>query len=322
MSRVIVVGAGIAGIACARELVAAGISVSVRERAGTVGGRMASPRINGRPVDVGAAYFTARDPDFVAQAEDWCARGLARRWTDRFATLDARGLGAAKEGPWRYATCSGLRSLVHDLAGQGRPAPAVPLALRSPVSVVESGPAVDGEPADAVVLAMPDPQVRRIVSPHLSAIHTLVSSRPWEAALTLTASYPRRTWPADFDGAFINDDATLAWVADDGRRRADLAPVLVTHSTAGFAARQLGAPQEAAPAMAAALDRLLLCGAPARMRVHRWTFARPREPRDEPFHFGSDRVGLAGDGWGSPRIETAWLSGRALGRHIAAELAG
>jgi phytoene dehydrogenase-like protein len=39
---VVVVGAGIAGIACARELAAAGVEVRVLERARVVGGRMAS----------------------------------------------------------------------------------------------------------------------------------------------------------------------------------------------------------------------------------------------------------------------------------------
>ena len=68
---VVVVGAGIAGIACARELAVAGVEVRVLERARVVGGRMASRHLHGRPVDLGAAYFTASDPTFTALAEGW-----------------------------------------------------------------------------------------------------------------------------------------------------------------------------------------------------------------------------------------------------------
>ena len=59
---VVVVGAGLAGVACGVELAAAGVDVRLVERARTVGGRMASRRIDSRPVDLGAAYFTVRDP--------------------------------------------------------------------------------------------------------------------------------------------------------------------------------------------------------------------------------------------------------------------
>jgi renalase len=312
VGRVIVVGAGIAGVTCARELVRAGHEVDVRERAMAVGGRMAAPQIEGRPVDIGASYFTASDPAFVRQVQDWCSRGLARCWTDRFPQLTAAGLKELAPGPWRYATPGGLASLVADLAPEST-------GLGRLVSRIEPGPAVDGEPADAVVLAMPDPQAERILGPGLPEVRARVERRSWEPVIALAANFGRRTWEP-FEGAFINDHPTLRWVADDGRRRGDDAAVLVAHSTGAFAAGFLTQPAAAGPHMAEALDRLLGCGRPRSVHIHRWSFARPAESRHESHFFGSDRVGLAGDGWGAPRVETAWLSGRALGRCIAAEL--
>ena len=251
-------------------------------------------------VDSGASYFTAADPAFVEQAEDWCARGLARPWTDRFPSLTSAGLGEAKPGPWRYATSRGLRSLVADLAAGP---PALSLVKRSPVSQVEPGPSVDGERADAVVLAMPDPQVRRLIDDRLGDVLAQVTGRQWEPALALLAFYPRRSWP-DFDGAFINSDPILRWVADDGSRRGDSAPVLVAHSTPSFAAAHLAASQDAVPTMVDALARLLDCGqARPQLTSTAGRSARPADSREEPYYFGSDRIGLAGDGWGSPRVE-------------------
>ena len=54
MDPVIVVGAGISGVAAARELRDAGLPVVVLDRGRRIGGRMASRTIDGRPVDIGA----------------------------------------------------------------------------------------------------------------------------------------------------------------------------------------------------------------------------------------------------------------------------
>ena len=82
----IVIGGGIAGVACARRLHAAGVPVRVLERAHRLGGRMASrsEQVDGRvhPVDIGAPYFTVSDPRFAQVVEALEAAGLVRRWTE------------------------------------------------------------------------------------------------------------------------------------------------------------------------------------------------------------------------------------------------
>ena len=52
-------------------------------------------------------------------------------------------------------------------------------------------------------------------------------------------------------------------------------------------------------------------------RVHRWTFAQPAPGGGELFH-RQGGVYLAGDAFGRPRVQTAWLSGRAVARDILA----
>jgi hypothetical protein len=300
---VIVVGAGIAGIACARELTARGVPVRVRDRARTVGGRMSSKRLHGRPVDLGAAYFTARDEEFVRVAHGWRAAGLAREWTD---TLDVLG-GEPSTGPVRWAAPHGLRSLVADLAT------GLDVALESPVQRVGPGPVVDGERADAVVLAMPDPQAARL--------YEGVPAMPaWTPVISVAAGWERRHWP-DLAAAFVNDHPAITIVADDGARRGDGAPVLVAHSTAEVARAHDADPDGAVPVVLDALRDLLGVPAPTWTHAHRWRYASPGAPREEPFHLGDDGVGLAGDGWGRPRVETAWRSGTLLGRELADRLA-
>jgi predicted NAD/FAD-dependent oxidoreductase len=50
------------------------------------------------------------------------------------------------------------------------------------------------------------------------------------------------------------------------------------------------------------------------VRVHRWTYAQPRP--GTPSYATDGRVWLAGDAFGKPRVQTAWLSGRAVARAI------
>ncbi len=306
---VCVVGAGIAGTACARALTTAGVPVVLLERGRVAGGRMASRRLEGRYVDLGASYFVARDPGFAALVADWTARGLARPWTDTFTVLPS---GERKQGPLRHGATGGLRSLVEDLAT------GIDLRLETAVTSVGPGPTVDGQAYDAVVLAMPDPQALRLLDPSCTVERDALAGREWQPVLALAAGFPERTW--DLDGAFVHDDPVLDWVADDGRRRGDDAPVLVAHSTSAFAGPRLADPDAAAPLMVAALRALLGLRAPTRTKVQRWTFAKPAGERDAPWHLGDSGIGLCGDGWGASKVEAAWLSGDGLGRALAERL--
>ena len=309
-----VIGAGLAGVACGVRLAAAGIDVRVLERARVVGGRMASRRIDGRPVDLGAAYFTVSDPAFAQVVARWQAAGLARPWTTELAVLGDGGRGRSA-GPVRWAAPGGLRSLVTALAA------GLPVELEHEVGRVGPGPTVDGEPADAVVLAMPDPQARRLLADDAPAT-ALVDGRRWRSVISVAAGWRQREWPS-MPAAFVNHHPVLSLVADDGDRRGDGAPVLVAHTTDDLARRCDERPDDAvAPVLDALRDLLGVASDPVWTYAHRWRFASPPDDRDAPFHLGDDGVALTGDGWGSPKVETAWRSGTALGRALVARLHG
>ena len=304
---VVVVGAGIAGVSCARVLAAAGVAVELRERAFVPGGRMASRTLRGRRVDLGASYLTCRTQEFGEVVADWTDRGLARPWADRFAVRYSHGWGWSSIGPVRYGSAGGLRSLVEDLAA------GLTVRTSTEVSDIGPGPTVDGDPAAAVVLAMPDPQASDLLAEELVDEVAAVADRDFRPALALAAGWPERVW-RDVNGVFVRDDPVITRVADDGRRRGDGAPVLVAHTLAEFAEPYLDAPQEATEAVLDGMLRVMeIEQRPEWVHLHRWSLATPADARDEPFHLGDARVGLCGDSWGPPRVETAWLSGRALG---------
>ena len=322
--RVGVVGAGISGIACASALHQAGVDVVVLDRGHRVGGRMASRRIRGsalpyegRVVDVGASYFTASDPRFITVVQDWISRGLVRPWTDEFAVLDPGSDPVSKLGPLRYASPTGLRSLVEDLAAD-LPNVLFPQEVSSVVRT-SFGALIDDIYVDVAVLAMPDAQLRDLLSEDDQVLAALQTT-PWDPVLALVAAYAERSW-GDLDGAFINHSAVLSFLADDGRRRGDDAPVLVAHSGSVLAARYLDDPARAIPPMLAELRKVMgLSVDPDWVEIRRWSLARPRASHVGPFYFDGF-VGICGDAWGPvSRVETAWLSGDLLGRQIAVQL--
>ncbi len=316
MDPVVVVGAGISGIAAARALTRAGLEVVVLDRGHRLGGRMASKHVDGRVVDTGASYFTVSDDGFGEVVRGWQERGAAREWTDTLVVCHDGEL-EPKPGPMRWAAPGGLRSLVEDLAGGLD-------VRRTTVEHIGPGPVVDSLAASAVVLAMPDPQALRLLDPAYAALRARLDD-PFEPVLALTATWTERVWP-DVEGAFVAGDEVISWIADDGRRRGDGAPVLVAHSTAHFAGEHLDAPEEAAGPMTVAVrDALGIDTEPVETHVHRWGFGKPAGSREETYALDDSLdgalVGVCGDAFSDrPRVEAAYLSGTALGEALAKRL--
>lgn len=93
-----VIGAGMAGIACARTLVQAGQRVTLFEQAEQAGGRMATRHTPFGGFDSGAQYFTARDPRFVLALQT--TPGLCKPWSaNTVRVLDAQGRVAKADLP-------------------------------------------------------------------------------------------------------------------------------------------------------------------------------------------------------------------------------
>ena len=308
-------------MACASVLTSAGVPVRLLDRGRRLGGRMASRTLrdsgtsfDGRVVDIGASYFTVSDPQFAAVVDELTAAGIVRPWTTGFHVAGTEGLEGVSGGSWRYAAPRGLRSVVDALAA-GLP----DVVLGTEVLRVDAAPgevAVDGNPAAAAALCLPHPQARRL-SPRFD-----FAGPVWEPVIAVTCVFAESTWP-DVDGVFVNDDPVLTWIADDGSRRGDQAPVLVAHVHPVLSARHLADPQSVIPAAVATIQRVLGIRAyPDWVDAKRWAFARPLAAEPGDFWIDeSDPIGLAGDAFaGGPRIESAWLSGHRLGAALAARL--
>lgn len=313
-------GAGLSGVAAASTAIEAGVNVQVVDRGRRIGGRMASRRLrdtdtefDGRVVDYGASYFTVRDPDFAALIQQMMSEGVVRPWTDTFHVHSEGTMIGVRSGPMRYSAPGGLRTVVEWLA-RDLPTATTETHVET-VQFTDSGVRAGGMNADRIALCMPQPQAARLVDEDLLPDVGIT----WEPVIAVTMVFPQSSW-MDIDGVFVNDDPVLTWIADDGKRRGDGAPVLVAHVNPVLAAGHLEDPSGVLPNAIAATRRVLeIDDLPAWSWAHRWSLARPMSARGENCWIHPELpIGLAGDAWaGGPRVEAAWLSGRALGRAFA-----
>lgn len=108
--HVAIIGAGMAGVVCARTLVQAGHRVTLLEKSRGFGGRMATRHTEFGDFDHGAQYFTVRDQRFVTLLKTVPA--LARPWSaNTVRVLDELGHVLASAPPPSEAHFVGTPSM-------------------------------------------------------------------------------------------------------------------------------------------------------------------------------------------------------------------
>ena len=351
---VAVVGAGIAGLSCARRLAGAGVNVTVLDRGRGPAGRASTRRVEvdpGRVVrfDHGAQYFTARDPRFRAAVDGWVEAGAAAPWEGRIGRLPPADDGGGRR-TGRWVGVPGMNAVGRHLArGLGVEWGVRAGALRPagedgggpPWAVVTSGGTERG-PFRAVVLALPAPQAAPLLADaagvvrgggrrggggavqELAAAADGHATRPCWAAM---AAFDGRL-PVALDGAFVRD-GPVDWAARNSSKpgRAAWPETWVLHAAPGWSAERLDRPPaEVAGELLDAFFRAAgLDGRdPLHLAGHRWRHARSVEPREDgALVAGSPGIALAGDWLAGDRIEGAWVSGRtAAERLLEGEFAG
>lgn len=335
---VIVVGAGVAGLACARELARGGASVLVLERSRGVGGRCATRRVDGQPVDHGVVFLHGSAPDFVAAlgaVEDgtalhgWPVRirgqGIPCR-RDAFAETEVRL--AYREGVTAFP-----KSLARGLEVRLGTAVEGVAAEEGGVRLLVQGDR-RGVRSRAVVLALPVEQTAPFLEqastgPEGAAARYLLRATASVPSLTCIAGYPRTAPEPEWDLWLPEDSSVLQLVSHDSAKRTGAAQrVLVLQARPRWSRARLEHPPEVwAAELLAEAGRVVgaWAGEPAWTETHRWRWARI-DRGDElaaPMKIGlagGGVLGLAGEYFApGGGVEAAWLSGRALARRLLDE---
>lgn len=320
MPSALIVGAGLAGLAAARQLTDAGWEAQMIDEGEVPGGRLATLRLDGgRQVDSGGQFMTARDPAFAAALADWEARGWVRRWCDGIPSLSATGLTDGRDGYPRWIGAGGMAAFCARLAEGLALACGTGLAGLAAADGGWLTTASDGakQRVDAVVLTMPPPRAAAFLRATRLPVPDGLAAIRYEPCLALAIDLP------DAPGALlpapgavrVDDPASpLTWIASAlGRGQVTGGDLLMLHLRAD------GEELAARARLAAALPTLARLGivldpAAARCETRLWRNSRCVAPYAAPFLRVATPAPLllAGDGFGAcPRVEGAWLSGRA-----------
>ena len=322
--RIGIIGAGLAGLAAASVLDSPGRAVTLFDKGRGPGGRMSTRRgPNGRQFDHGAQFFTARDPNFAAHVEAWVDQGVAAPWRAKFASIRALSDGPVTEpfvpSATRYV---GTPSMSAVLRAEAQ-AHTVSWGVKVEHSKLSDGRwaimAEDGSDLgvfEGLVFAVPAPQAQALLA--RTSLEPAIRSAQLSPCWSVMAAFDE---PLDlpFDAAEIEGWA-LSWVARDNSkpgRPGGECWVLQASPDATRDCLEAPAPEMARHFFEAfrALVGPEFVPEPVQLTAHRWRYARAEEAVGEPALVDADRrVAICGDWLLEPRVEGAWMSGRAAGR--------
>lgn len=335
--EVVIVGAGVAGLTCAATLAAHGVHVVVVDKGRGVGGRCATRRVEGQPVDHGPAFFHGSDVSFLSALRDASPDrldGWPVRVTGDGTPCDP---GALRTDGFRLAFAEGASAFPKSLAT------GLDVRLRTRVVSLERGGGAiravcdDGSRFRAadVVLALPAGQAHELAQPllgrgdhDLDAAGWLIEGLGSERCLTTIALYDRPGGPP-WDMCYPTDTASLQVVSHDSRKRRDPArtALVLQAGHAWSLAHWDEPPERVSAAMLADAGRVVgdWAASPQVVDTMRWRHARRggADALTRPIVCGAPgrgRIGFAGECFApGAGVEAAWRSGRELANRLVSE---
>ncbi|MBU3594198.1 FAD-dependent oxidoreductase [Polynucleobacter sp. 71A-WALBACH] len=323
IQKVAIIGAGIAGLSCAKELQSHGVAVDVFEKSRGASGRMSTRRTQEWAADHGAQYFTARDPRFHQEVQRWVQAGIADIWSPTLKVFTDGVWHKSNSRETRYVGIPSMNSpgkyLAEDLTIQYETTISR-LERRGgqwALQCNESG-AISAL-YDYVVLAIPAPQASILVKDLDSRASDIADSAQMKACWTMMAHFPNQP-TTDFDAAFINQEI-ISWICQNESKPMRQGSRWTIHGSPDWSQENVELSKEDAQnQMMECLAHLGFDCRNPEISMHRWRYASGGLENATGFLSLSDvGLGLCGDWLNGGRVEGAWLSGFRLAAVIHGE---
>ncbi len=334
-----IIGAGMAGITCARTLQNAGHSVTVFEKSAGLGGRMATRDSAFGSFDHGTQYFTVRDARFLQALET--TPKLCKRWSantvqvlDELGRIAAAGL-PARESHW--VGVPGMKSLV---AGWAEPLTATGrVELDTHVNLVERDAVkpkqwqlrTEGRDGtqhvfsgfDGVLLAIPAAQAQSLLqnskqaAPWVKQLDTVQVAPCW----TLMLAFPQAMQPGLSSlgpqwNAARSTHHRIAWLARESSKpgRGAVERWTVQASAAWSQEHLQDDTARAESKLLKAFTEVTgIRAVPAHVDSKRWLYAKTLKPLGKSHLWDAKKgLGVCGDWCVGHRVEDAFVSGLEL----------
>ncbi|MEO0907382.1 MAG: FAD-dependent oxidoreductase [Pseudomonadota bacterium] len=317
---IVIIGAGMAGLACASQLIAAGRDVRVLDKGRGPGGRMAARRANvaGQPsaFDHGAQYFTARDPGFQAAVEGWHNAGAVAPWP--VAGADAWVGTPGMNGPIKAMAQDAQVHWSTRAAALTRDAQGWRIEAEE-LNETGGKPRIFG--ARTILVAVPAEQAAQLLAEAASELGDLAAQVTSQPCWAVMAGFD-----APLDGlpdCVRSDDGPISWAArNSAKPQRSGTENWVLHASPARSRELLDLPKDEVAAILLGdffAQTGLRAAVPVHNVAHRWLYAMPASLKGEAARFDpAQAIGIAGDYLHSPRVEGAWISGASLAQKVLA----
>ncbi|MBF7730543.1 NAD(P)/FAD-dependent oxidoreductase [Pseudomonas sp. N040] len=320
--RIAIIGTGLSGLSAASALHAAGHEVQLFDKSRGSGGRMSSKRSDFGDLDLGAQYFTARDPGFCRAVARWQEQGWVAPWTPRIYQSRQGRLSPSPDAQPRWVGTPRMSALTRGLLGE------LPARFACRICEIFRGAQhwqlldADGNlhgPFSHVLVAVPAAQASALLSA-APALATRALNTPMEPVWAVALGFSDKL-PTPLEACFVQDSA-LAWIARNSSKPGRTAALdsWVLHASSDWTRAHLELPAgDVLEHLAAAFAEVLGQPLPAHAEhlAQRWLYARPAA--EQAFAALADpQLGLfaCGDWCLAGRVEGAWLSGQQAAREI------
>jgi renalase len=313
---VLIVGAGLSGLTAARELHRCGVSVTLVDKGRSVGGRLATRRVDGARLDHGAQFFTVRGDDFRALVDSALTDGVVHEWCLGFGEPD---------GYPRYAGTQGMNAFAKWLA--------VDLDVHLSCQIEAMG-HEDGRfvatadtttfRAPTVIMTAPVPQSLALLRSGGTAVAPAVEDAlagiDYFATLALLVTFAAEPAIPPPGGVQLPETEPFTFIGDNMSKGTSEQPAVTFHANHEYSRRRYNDDPQAVLDELAELARPWFGNAePAQIQLKKWRYAGPVTPLADRVVVDTttgSQLLFAGDAFGGPKVEGAFNSGLAAARTI------
>jgi len=330
--KVVIIGAGVAGLACARLLQEAGVIVSVFDKGFNLGGRVAT-RLASRTdtsfyFDHGAQYFTAKSAHFNQQITIWLHEKVVAVWPGKIGSVNAKDPAKyvpEKNSHERYVGAPFMRSIAQNLAKD------IDVQTKRRVVSLQRQTAdkkwslnFDDDQTlsgfDGAILALPPAQAGALLEncgdianyDDYLLLQQKCKAVPMAPCWATFAAFDNQL-PIPFDGLFVQD-SSLSWICRDSSKPGRPAGERwVLHASPGWSETHL---EDSAESVQKSLlqEFFKVTGQKTQetsfCKSHRWRYALPLETEKNDILISKDKTLIVcGDWCHGGRVEGAYLSG-------------
>jgi predicted NAD/FAD-dependent oxidoreductase len=304
--KILIIGAGIAGLRAGQVLAQDSFAVTIVDKGRGVGGRMATRRFADTKADHGAQYFSVKSTIFQEFINDAEKQQIVKSWkvTERIHP--------------RYICADGMNALPKFMA-QGLDVKLTQKIVRiaQGIAFTESGEQYD---FDQLIISAPIPQVLQLLEDSDILLEeeekNMLTSIQYDPCWALMAKL--KTSDSTIIGGKILENSPVSWIVDNAEKGLTEHPTLTIHASADYSQSHLEENAEkVASELIASVSDLVNVEQIDTYQIHRWRYALASQRASQPFlQLKNYPIYIGGDAFGIGNVEGAFLSGEAIAQAI------